>query len=601
VQRIWRSVSLVVLGTVALTALGYWLQRARETDLQSAAGSVTTGAILEIPDDAPPLRFTDVAAEVGLTMRHGPGARSHALPEDTGSGLAWGDFDGDGDLDLYVVNLAPFADGGDPAGAGATAASHAPLDGANRLFRNDGGRFTDVAAGAGVSDPEGFGMGASFADYDADGDLDLYVTNFGPNRLYRNRGDGTFDEVAAEAGVDDARWSTGAAWGDYDRDGHLDLYVANYVRWDSSALEAAADLDTEFPFTLNPNAFSADANSLYRNRGDGTFQEVAGPAGVADPEGRGLNAAFCDLDGDGWLDLFVNNDASANRFFRNGGAGASGHLGFEDRSAATGVADTRSGMGLSIADLAGAGGPDGWPDLFISNWVAQDNALYRAVVEAGEMAEFHDDARAHGLAEISTNMVGWGTAAADLDRDGRDDLVVVNGSTLQQPENPLLLQPQPAFIFWNGGERFYDVAQVAGDALAAAHDGRGLAAADYDGDGDVDLAVSVNRGAPLLLRNDTVTGNRGLAVALDAPDALRFGARIRVTVGGAVRTRWFGADTSYLSMHAPDLPFGLGTAKVADQVEVTWADGLTTVRKAVPAGRVRVAPGSASVDPGADR
>lgn len=627
-RRAWVSVAAVAAGTAALTGGAWWLQHVRETDLRSAAGSVTTSAILAIPDEAPAIRFTDVAAASGLTMRHGPGVRSHALPEDTGSGLAWGDVDGDGDLDLYVVNFAPLS----VQRGGGTGA----LDGGNRLFRNDGGRFVDVAATAGVADAEGFGMGASFADYDADGDVDLYVTNFGPNRLFRNGGDGTFDEVGAWAGVADPRWSTGAAWGDYDRDGHLDLYVANYVEWDTGSLAAAVDLDSEFPFTLNPNAYSPAGNRLYRNRGNGTFEEVAAAAGVEDADGRSLNAVFCDLDGDGWLDLFVANDASPNRLFRNRGAGAGGHRGFEDLSAATGMADTRSGMGLSVLDVAGGGGggapavaggstgspdatgdpedatratdaeadapagaaarnpsagPDGWPDLFVANWVAQDNALFRAVVEGDQLAEFHDDARAFGLAEVSTQMVGWGTLAADIDLDGRTDLVVANGSTLQQPGRPRLLQPQPAFVFWNGGGRFYDVAPAAGDALAAAHDGRGLAGADFDGDGDVDVAIAVNRGAPLLLRNDTVTANHGLAVALDASDALRFGARIRVTVGEVTQARWVGGDASYLSMHAPDLPFGLGAATVADRVEVTWADGSTTVREGVPAGRVRLGRG----------
>lgn len=571
-----------VAGTAALTGLGLWLQRTRETDLRSTDELVTNLSVLGIPDGAPGIRFAEVAASAGIRMRHGSGQRSHSLPEDTGPGLAWGDVEGDGDLDLFMVNMAPLT--ADPSAA-------TGADAGNKLYLNQGdGRFEEAAAERGVADGEGIGMGASFADYDGDGDADLYVTRLGANRLYRNRGDGRFDEVAAAAGVADERWSTGAAWGDYDRDGHLDLYVANYVAWDEDVLSQAQDLHTEFPFTLNPNSFPAQPNALFHNRGDGSFEEVARAAGVSDPDGRGLNAVFCDLDEDGWLDLYVANDTSPNRLFLNRGAAADGPVAFEDRSAATGMADTRSGMGVTVADLAGEGGLDGWPDLFVGNWVAQDNALFRAVVYQGKLLEYHDDARVHGLAEVSTAEVSWGTAAADLDLDGRPELVVVNGSTLQQPDDPLLLRPEKTFVFWNDGERFYDVAPAAGPALARAYNGRGLAAADYDRDGDVDLAVAVNRGTPLLLRNDTVTGHKGLAVALKASDALRFGARIRVTVRGVTQDRWFGGDASYLSGHAPDLPFGLGDAAQADRVEVIWADGRRSEREGVPAGRVVLAP-----------
>ncbi len=581
-RRAWWAVGGTLAGTVVLAAGGLWLQRARETDLQSTAGAVTNMAVLDIPADAPPIRFSEVAAAAGVRMQHGQGRRHHALPEDTGSGLAWLDLEADGDPDLFVVNMATPEEGA-PADRAAAA---------NALFVNQGGgRFLEGAAAAGLADGEGLGMGAAVADYDGDGDADLYVTKVGPNRLYRNRGDGTFEEVAETAGVADARWSTGATWADYDRDGHLDLYVANYVSFDPAVLEQASDLKTEFPFTLNPNSFPAQANALYRNRGDGSFEEVTAAAGVADPDGRGLNAVFCDLDRNGWPDLFVANDASPNRVYISRGPQPGGQVTFEDRTAGMGMADTRSGMGVTIADLAGeGGGPDGWPDLFIGNWVAQDNALYRAVAYADQLVEYHDDARAHGLAEVSTAEVSWGTVAADLDLDGRPELVVINGSTLQQPTDPLLLRPEKPFLFWSDGRRYINLAPAAGPAFTQAFDGRGLAAADFDADGDIDLAVSVNRGRPLLLRNDTETSHRGLAVQLDAPDALRLGARLRVTVAGQVQERWVGADASYLSTHALDLPFGLGRSAQADRVEVVWADGRRTERSAVPAGRLLLAP-----------
>lgn len=219
-RKIWLSVGATLLGTAAVTQLGLWVQAARNTDLKDPTAGITASD-LEHRVQTPPIRFRDVAAETGVVMRHGPGPRHRKLPEDTGSGLAWGDFDGDGDFDLYVVNFP----------GGKTPNDH--REGRGRLFCNDGGRFTDVTDAAGVGNEGGFGMGASWADYDDDGHLDLFVTNYGgPNRLYHNRGSGTFEDVAAKAGVAVSIWSTGAARGDFDRDGHLDLYVCNYVEYD---------------------------------------------------------------------------------------------------------------------------------------------------------------------------------------------------------------------------------------------------------------------------------------------------------------------------------------------------------------------------------
>ena len=584
-QKIRKAVIGTVLGLVALTAAALWLESSRETDFVDGTASITsdfTGS----GDVQSPIRMHDVAAEAGLVMRHGPGPRTRVLPEDTGSGLAWGDYDNDGDWDLYLVNF------------GTSDASDASADGGNRLFRNDGGQFVDVTVEAGVADLDGFGMGASFADYDNDGDVDLYVTNRGPNRLFRNRGDGSFEEFAAQAGVDDDAWSTGIAWGDFDRDGALDLYVCNYVDYDYEPLPSASgDLKGSdvVPFTLNPNAYDPVANRLYRNLGDGTFEEVAEAFGVHNPDGRSFAATACDLNGDGWLDLYVNNDVSTNRLYHNLGerSGSDASVGerFEDVSLLTGTADPRGSMGLSVGETgAMSAKSDGYPDLFITHWVAQENAIYQSLVGDGDAVGYRDRTRRYRLGEVSIDNVGWGCAMVDLDLDGLTDIAVVNGSTLESRDNALLLRAEPIFLFWNAGDRFHEVAQQAGEACRGTYWARGLAAADYDGDGDMDLAVLVNRGQPLLLRNVTETTNRSLTIRLKGPAATLFGTKVSLRIGDHLQAQWYGADVSFLSMHAPDLIFGMGQSKTIDELVIDWASGTRTELQNVASGTLELRP-----------
>ncbi len=588
VRKIWLSAGAVLVLTGLLAGGILWFEAARDTDLTDPTLNVTATSTEETDSDVPAFAFTDVAKELGVTMRHGPGPRTRSLIEDTGSGLAWGDFDGDGDFDLYCVNM-PGPEGGEQAG--------------NRLFRNDGDRFADVTESAGVADAQAHGMGASVVDYDADGDADLYVTNFGANRLYRNRGDGTFEEVAAQAGIDGAQWSTGATWGDFNRDGHVDVYVCNYVDYD------AVDFDTSsmssamgsfgVPFTLNPNSFDPVPNHLYRNRGDGTFEEVAQALGVDDPKGRSLCATFCDLDGDSWLDLYVNNDVSTNRLYRNMlGEADTDDTGepvpFADRSAMTGTADARGSMGLSVGEIgAMVDRLDGLPDLFITHWVAQENALYQSVAEEDSPVLYLDKTRQFRLGEISLDAVGWGSVFADFDRDGRIDIAVANGSTLEKKDDPKLLRPEKLFLLWNTGARYQNAASHAGEAFDRQYSGRGLAAADFDDDGDVDLAVCINRGAPLLLRNDTQTDNGFLKVRLDAPAAVACGARIELTLASdddetSTHFRWWNSDASFMSGHAPEALFGIPHSWHVRRIQVTWADGTHSTLDAPEGQRVRV-------------
>lgn len=597
-RKIWGAVGATVAGTALLTQVALWVQAARNTDLSDSTVGITASD-LEARVAPSPIRLRDVAAQWGVVMQHGPGPRHRFLPEDTGSGLAWGDYDGDGDFDLYVVNFRP-KESVDTNDAGRCC-----------LFRNDGDHFTDVADAAGVGGEGDLGMGASWADYDDDDRLDLFVTNYGgPNRLYHNRGDGTFDEVGQRAGVAASVWSTGAAWGDFDRDGHLDLYVCNYVDYDERLARRALPATRgtggyNVPFALNPNAFDPAPNRLYRNRGDGTFEDVTAQNGVEDAEGRSFAATFVDLDGDGWLDLYVANDVSPNKLFHNmrgtrpgtfyqgllDGAepGQTPPAAFADLSAITGTADSRGSMGLSVAETGALNDNlDGLPDLFITHWIAQENALYQSLPLADGLHEYRDKTRELRLGEISLGVVGWGCGFCDLDLDGRPDLVVANGSTLEPKDNVATLIAEPSFVFWNDGQQFQEIASRTGDALCSPHCARGLAIADFNNDGRPDIALSVNRGRPLLLANETETTNRYLKLRLRGPSARCFGAKVEVAAGPHRQIQWWGADVSFLSQHAPELIFGLGQSDTADLVRVTWADGVVTQQQALPAGLAEI-------------
>ena len=576
--RLWLSIALTAIGLLLVTWIGLRRQVAADTDLKSAGDSVTQ--IARSGDgaaNAPPIRLVDEASERGIVMTHGPGARNRLLTEDTGSGLAWGDYDSDGDFDLYLVN---FRAQSAPAGT----------DSRNRLYRNDGSTFVDVTERAGVGDPEGFGMGAAFADFDGDGDLDLYVTNVGPNRLFVNRGDGRFSERAEQYGVAGSQWSIGASWGDYDRDSRLDLYVSNYVDYDARIDDRSSGQPEwqSIPLALNPNVFDPQANQLYHQRHDGRFVDVGPETGVSNPRGRGMATTFFDHDGDGWLDLYVANDVSANALYRNRAAELGAAL-FEDASAATGTADPRGSMGLSVADVIGPdGATDGRADLFVSHWVTQENAFYVAVTANSGRIEYRDRIRQLGAGELSTDRVGWGSGFVDLDLDGRLDLAIANGSTLELDSDPSRLEAQAPFLLWNDGQRFWDIAGTAiGDQRWVA---RGLAVCDFDRDLDSDLAISVNRGAPLLLVNhvDDTAQRSALAVRALAPAAMAHGARISVRVGEQPQTRWLAADASYASGHCPELLFGLGTARSSAEIVVEWLGGPRQILRAVPSRRVIV-------------
>jgi enediyne biosynthesis protein E4 len=502
--------------------------------------------------------FHDVTAQAGLNFIHCSGSRNRLLPEDMGSGLAWGDYDNDGFPDLYVVNQPTKFGSSRKEGLG------------NRLYHNNGnGTFTDVTETAHL-ELHHFGMGAYWGDYDNDGHLDLFVTGVGGCYLYHNEGNGRFRDVTQQSGVHDPLWSTGAVWFDFDNDGWLDLYVLHYVDYplDPSHLRFAAEnqYGVVVPASLNPRSFRAQPNRLLRNNRDGTFTDVTRRAGVADADGRSLTAAAADFNLDGWPDLYVGNDISMNRFFLNQKNGS-----FSDQSAQTLTAENKGSMGIAVSDFDA----NGDLDFFVSHWLSQGDSLYQNMLSETRQMVFADAAEFTNLAYISLPMVGWGCAFLDYDNDGFLDLAVVNGNTLEDAQDHTLLVPQKPFLFRFDGTQYQNVLSSVAPQLDRPLNARGLAMADFDNDGDIDLAISCNRGPLILLRADGAEQRNWIKVSLEGKRSNRqgIGALVRVSAAGRTYLQVVGSQGSYLSQHATPLHFGLGRATAVDHVEVSWPSG----------------------------
>ena len=529
-----------------------------------------------LPKDYPRVTFVDVSQAAGITFHHFWQQRTSQIAEDMGSGTAWGDYDNDGWPDLFLVNvvgpltLSPDSLGRSPARCA--------------LFHNNrDGTFTDVSVQAGV-DLRIWGMGAEWGDYDNDGRLDLVVSAYGENVLLHNEGNGTFSHRTRASGIGGKRgfWS-GVAWGDYDRDGFLDLYVTGYVKYERPSQAGAVwaeEADEENPSSINPNAFPPERNLLYHNNRNGTFTERAAAAGVLGAAGKSLEATWTDFDEDGWPDLYVANDVTDNQLFRNLGNGT-----FIDISHQARVADYRSAMGLAVGDWDG----DQDLDMFITHWIAQENALYDHL--GNTPLEFQDDADRFGVGQIALDFVGWGTFFFDYDNDGKLDLFVANGHTFQRRDAPRSLAPQTAQLFWNHGpaDGFYDVSSVGGNYFQSPRVGRGAAFADYDNDGDLDVVVVNHSGDAALLRNEGGNRKHWLNAKLEGRAG---GAKIRVVAGQAVAVRQVGAQASYLSQNDATEHFGLGELAAVDSVIVVWPSGSRQVMTNVAAGQtVRIVEG----------
>ncbi len=547
---------------------------------------LTLAIVVLTPMTLQAVTFVDATDEAGIRFRHSSGTRSSLLPEDMGSGAAFADIDNDGDLDLYIVNIPR------PLTQDVGGASN-PDTLPNVLYRNNGdGTFTDITDIAGVGD-HGYGMGCVFADYNDDGTLDLYVTNYGANVLYRNNGDGTFSNVTETTGVGCELWSTGAAFADVDGDSDLDLYVCNYVTYDLEKLEQMQEESLQsgkpVPSALNPHVFEPQDNVFYRNNGDGTFSDVTAEVGIAAPGGRSMQCMFCDFDNDNDLDLYVANDTSVNYVYRNDGNGA-----FTDVSNESWAADFRGSMGLAAGDYDN----DGDIDIFMSHWVDEENTLYRNLLKEDPSSghiRFVDESYSAMLAEVSIKQIGWGTALFDYDNDADLDIFVTNGSTFQELKNPEMLIPQVDALYRNDGDgSFSDVSEISGITGLPTRVGRGATFGDYDNDGDIDIFVVNNHAPPTLLRNDGGNRNRWLHVELIGTDGNRnaIGAKIQLKTADRTQVREVYAGESYMSANSFIAEFGVGDATQIETLQITWLNGDVQTLHNIPANqRIRVKQG----------
>jgi hypothetical protein len=490
------------------------------------------------------------------------------MEETFGSGVAWIDYDDDGWQDLFFVNGARGS--------------------ANVLYRNSGnGTFTDVTRQAGLTGSEqatAYRTGVAVGDYDNDGALDLYVTAFGANVLYRNSGRGTFTDVTAVAGVGGppTEWSTSTGFFDYDADGDLDLYVVNYLDIRPGQNPYCGFEREGYRMYCSPTQFDGVPDRLYRNNGDRTFTDVSREAGIANPAGKGLGVVFCDIDRDNRVDVYVANDMVRNFLYRNSGDGT-----FRDIAYGAGVGfdlngKPQAGMGVDCADVDG----NHLPDILVTNFSEELNTLY---LNRGN-GLFEDRTTPAGLGSGFLPL-GFGTKLFDLDNDGDLDIYVTNGHVIDNVHlyRPTLSHAQKALLYENQGTgTFVDITGRSGAALQVERVGRGLAAADYDNDGDVDLAVAALGQPPLLLRNMAGAGRHWLVLRARGRTSNRFGlgAQVRIETAAGVQERAFNNVASYLSANDVRLHVGLGAATTARRIDVRWPSGRTQVLTDVPADRI---------------
>jgi hypothetical protein len=532
------------------------------TTRKGAAGLaiLAVASVLAAPAAGGPIRLTDVTAETGITFRHTDGGCGRRyIMETVSAGLALFDYNGDGRIDIYFVNGAPLK-GARPA---------APPR--NALYRNDGGfRFTDVTDEAGVGDT-GYGLGVAVADYDNDGDPDVYLNNYGPNVLYRNNGDGTFTDVTRAAGVANGnRVGAGACFLDADGDGRLDLYASNYLDFSYDRHEPTTIRGV--PAYTGPTHYPPVPDTLYRNNGDGTFTDVSQSAGIAAHAGWGMGMVSADVDNDGDTDIFIANDVCENFLFENDGHGR-----FEEVGLLAGVGfdvdgEEQGSMGVDAGDYDN----DGRLDFYQTSYQGQLALLYR---NAGG-GLFEDVTLRTGAGQGTLPHVTWGNSLVDLDNDGDRDIFVACGhlhDLVDRFDDSSDYHARNVVLMNTGKGTFVDVSDTAGSGLAVRLSSRGAGFDDLDNDGDVDVVVLNSRREPTVLRNDSPAGRHWLQVRLRGTTTNRdgVGAHVRVVAGDLALLDEVHSGRGYQSHYGTRLHFGLGRRDRVDRVEVRWIGGGT--------------------------
>ena len=536
-------------------------------DLLALGAGLASGAV---EARQPGHRLVDVTRRSGIDFRHRNGAYgAKLLPETMGSGCAFIDYDADGWPDILFVN-------------GMDWPGHRRERSTLRLFHNNrNGTFTDVTAKAGL-DVELYGMGVAVGDYNNDGFPDVFVTAVGQNRLFRNTGDGRFLDVTRTSGLAGrSAFSTSAMWVDIDRDGLLDLFVCNYVKW-SPDRDVFCTADGKAKSYCTPEAYRGDTCWLFRNRGNGTFEDITATSGIFDSSSKALGVALIDDDQDGWPDLVVANDTQPNKRYRNQRNGTFKEIGLQAGLAFSADGRARAGMGIDTADFDNSGRMG----VAITNFDNEMIGLYRSSAQG-----LYDDVAVRaGIGQPSRTRLGFGCTFADFDLDGLLDLIVANGH-IDEPVRGArsgVGHAQAPLYFSNAGNGvFRDMTSALGADLNMPRVARGLACGDFDRDGDVDVLMTTNNGPAVLLRNDAPAGNRSIRLRLVGTRSNRdgIGARVRLYHGGAVQTRLVKSGSSYLSQSELALTFGMARLDRAERVVIDWPSGRTEEFKAVPAGR----------------